>query len=65
MSSTAIGPASGLGTDLMIGDFFMITCPYLYELKTLTTFPYCATTIPSSPSPASARPRSFCWTSTA
>ncbi|MCK9572469.1 MAG: PEP/pyruvate-binding domain-containing protein [Candidatus Omnitrophica bacterium] len=25
-------------TDLMIGDFFMITCPYLYELKTLTYF---------------------------
>jgi len=25
-------------TDLMLGDFFMITCPYLYELKTLTYF---------------------------
>jgi hypothetical protein len=25
-------------TDLMIGDFFMITCPYLYELKTVTYF---------------------------
>jgi len=25
-------------TDLMIGDFFMVTCPYLYELKTLTYF---------------------------
>ncbi|MFC1658558.1 PEP/pyruvate-binding domain-containing protein [Candidatus Omnitrophota bacterium] len=25
-------------TDLMIGDFFMVTCPYLYELKTITYF---------------------------
>ncbi|MCX5704736.1 MAG: phosphoenolpyruvate synthase [Candidatus Omnitrophica bacterium] len=25
-------------TDLMIGNFFMVTCPYLYELKTLTYF---------------------------
>lgn len=25
-------------TDLMIGDFFMITCPYLFELKTVTYF---------------------------
>ena len=25
-------------TDLMIGDFFMVTCPYLYELKTVTYF---------------------------
>jgi len=25
-------------TDLMIGDFFMIACPYLYELKTVTYF---------------------------
>jgi hypothetical protein len=25
-------------TDLMIGNFFMVTCPHLYELKTLTYF---------------------------
>lgn len=25
-------------TDLMIGDFFMVTCPYLFELKTITYF---------------------------
>jgi hypothetical protein len=25
-------------TDLMIGNFFMVICPYLYELKTLTYF---------------------------
>lgn len=25
-------------TDLMIGNFFMVTCPYLYELKTFTYF---------------------------
>jgi hypothetical protein len=25
-------------TDLMIGNFFMITCPYLYELDTITYF---------------------------
>jgi len=25
-------------TDLMLGDFFMLTCPYLYELKTVTYF---------------------------
>ncbi|MCX5667291.1 MAG: phosphoenolpyruvate synthase, partial [Candidatus Omnitrophica bacterium] len=25
-------------TDLMIGNFFMVTCPYLYELKTITYF---------------------------
>ncbi|MBN2453303.1 MAG: phosphoenolpyruvate synthase [Candidatus Omnitrophica bacterium] len=25
-------------TDLMIGNFFMVTCPYLYELKTVTYF---------------------------
>ncbi|MDD3087486.1 MAG: PEP/pyruvate-binding domain-containing protein [Candidatus Omnitrophica bacterium] len=25
-------------TDLMMGDFFMLTCPYLYELKTVTYF---------------------------
>ncbi|MDD5120483.1 MAG: PEP/pyruvate-binding domain-containing protein [Candidatus Omnitrophica bacterium] len=25
-------------TDLMIGDFFMVTCPYLFELKTVTYF---------------------------
>ncbi len=29
---------SAWATDLMIGDFFMITCPYLYELKTVTYF---------------------------
>ncbi|MCX5700001.1 MAG: phosphoenolpyruvate synthase [Candidatus Omnitrophica bacterium] len=29
---------SAWATDLMIGDFFMVTCPYLYELKTLTYF---------------------------
>lgn len=25
-------------TDLMVGNFFMVTCPYLYELKTITYF---------------------------
>jgi len=25
-------------SDIMIGNFFMVTCPYLYELKTLTYF---------------------------
>lgn len=25
-------------TDLMIGNFFMVTCPYLYELNTITYF---------------------------
>jgi len=25
-------------SDLMIGNFFMVTCPYLYELKTVTYF---------------------------
>jgi len=25
-------------TDFMIGNFFMVTCPYLYELKTVTYF---------------------------
>ncbi len=29
---------SAWASDLMIGDFFMITCPYLYELKTVTYF---------------------------
>ncbi len=29
---------SAWASDLMIGDFFMITCPYLYELKTITYF---------------------------
>ncbi len=29
---------SAWATDLMIGDFFMVTCPYLYELKTVTYF---------------------------
>lgn len=29
---------SAWATDLMIGDFFMITCPYLFELKTVTYF---------------------------
>jgi len=29
---------SAWATDLMIGNFFMITCPYLYELKTVTYF---------------------------
>jgi hypothetical protein len=29
---------SAWATDLMIGNFFMVTCPYLYELKTLTYF---------------------------
>lgn len=26
------------GTDLMIGNFFMVTCPYLFELKTIAYF---------------------------
>jgi len=29
---------SAWATDFMIGNFFMVTCPYLYELKTLTYF---------------------------
>ncbi len=29
---------SAWATDLMIGNFFMVTCPYLYELKTLAYF---------------------------
>lgn len=29
---------SAWATDLMIGNFFMVTCPYLYELKTFTYF---------------------------
>jgi len=29
---------SAWASDLMIGNFFMVTCPYLYELKTLTYF---------------------------
>jgi hypothetical protein len=29
---------SAWATDLMIGNFFMLTCPYLYELKTFTYF---------------------------
>ncbi len=29
---------SAWATDLMIGDFFMVTCPYLFELKTVTYF---------------------------
>ncbi|MCX5665679.1 MAG: phosphoenolpyruvate synthase, partial [Candidatus Omnitrophica bacterium] len=29
---------SAWATDLMIGNFFMVTCPYLYELKTITYF---------------------------
>jgi hypothetical protein len=29
---------SAWATDLMIGNFFMVTCPYLYELDTITYF---------------------------
>jgi len=29
---------SAWASDLMIGNFFMVTCPYLYELKTITYF---------------------------
>ncbi|MDD5066964.1 MAG: PEP/pyruvate-binding domain-containing protein, partial [bacterium] len=29
---------SAWATDLMIGNFFMVTCPYLYELNTVTYF---------------------------
>lgn len=29
---------SAWATDLIIGDFFIVTCPYLYELKTVTYF---------------------------
>ena len=29
---------SAWATDLMTGNFFMVTCPYLYELKTITYF---------------------------
>jgi hypothetical protein len=29
---------SAWATDLMIGNFFIVTCPYLYELKTFTYF---------------------------
>jgi hypothetical protein len=29
---------SAWATDRMIGNFFMVTCPYLYELKTITYF---------------------------
>lgn len=29
---------SAWATDTMIGNFFMVTCPYLYELKTITYF---------------------------
>jgi hypothetical protein len=29
---------SAWATDLMIGNFFMVTCPYLYKLKTITYF---------------------------
>jgi hypothetical protein len=29
---------SAWASDLMIGNFFMVTCPYLFELKTVTYF---------------------------
>ncbi|MBN1526521.1 MAG: phosphoenolpyruvate synthase [Candidatus Omnitrophica bacterium] len=29
---------SAWATDLMVGNFFMVTCPFLYELKTVTYF---------------------------
>jgi hypothetical protein len=29
---------SAWSTDLMVGNFFMVTCPYLYELKTIAYF---------------------------
>ena len=29
---------SAWATDLMVGNFFMVTCPYLYELDTITYF---------------------------
>jgi len=29
---------SAWSTDLMVGNFFMVTCPFLYELKTITYF---------------------------
>ena len=32
------GLLSAWATDLMIGNFFMISCPYLYELKTIAYF---------------------------
>ncbi|MBK9518736.1 MAG: pyruvate, phosphate dikinase [Anaeromyxobacter sp.] len=30
--------AAGWYSDLMLGNFFMVTCPYLYELETVTYF---------------------------
>jgi hypothetical protein len=32
------GLLSAWATDLMVGNFFMISCPYLYELKTIAYF---------------------------
>lgn len=50
-------------TDLMMGNFFRVTCPYLFELDTVAYFPLLRDDIPSTPWQGSGIPPSFCWTS--
>ena len=50
-------------TDLMMGNFFCVICPYLFELDTVAYFLFCGEGIPSMRLPVSAIPRSFCWMS--
>jgi len=50
-------------TDLMIGNFFVITCPYLFELNTVAYFAIYAAATPSRPLPEFEKPRRFFWMS--
>jgi hypothetical protein len=45
-------------SDLMIGNFFKVTCPYLYELDTVAYFSIIRTRTPIQPLPGSGKPRS-------
>jgi len=52
-------------SDLMLGNFFMVTCPYLYDLDTVTYFALLRDGIRSTPSRRSAGRHSSWSTSSA
>ena len=54
---------SAWATDLMIGNFFLITCPYLFELDTIAYFALLRRNHSFKTIARFAKPLSCCWTS--
>ncbi len=64
MSSTASPElASTWAADQMLGNFFLLTCPRLYDLETVTYFGIYRNHHASFAASRSPKPRNSCWIS--